>query len=110
VQRTAVLVFLVSPDETGENDLLADLRTLLDEVAAFDPALLERPRLVVLGKRDLQVAPGAAERLRAEIEGEGSGLAEISAVTGLGLAELARRLYRMVADHRDGRDEGLGDQ
>jgi GTP-binding protein len=101
VQRTAVLVFLISPDETGENDLVGDLGALLDEVAAFDPDLARRPRLVVLGKRDLPAAPGAAERLRAAVAAEGGELAEISAVTGLGLSALVRRLHAMVAAHRD---------
>jgi len=102
VQRTAVLLFLVSPDETGENDLLGDLRALLDEVAAFDPDLARRPRLVVLGKRDLTAAPGAAERLREAIAAEGGELSEISAVTGQGLADLVRRLHGMVLAHSEG--------
>jgi GTP-binding protein len=102
VQRTAVLVFLVSPDETGENDLLGDLQTLLDEVSAFDADLARRPRLVVVGKRDLPAAPGAIERLREALVEEAGEPAEISAVTGAGLPELVRRLHGMVLAHRGG--------
>jgi len=103
VQRTAVLLFLVSPDESGEGDPLADLDALIEEVGAFDPDLLSRPRLVVLGKCDLPAAPAAASRLAPAVTARGGEVAHVSAITGAGLGDLVRRLHGMVLA---GRGEG----
>ena len=96
VQRTAVLVFLVAPDETGENDLAADLADLLAEAAAFDPLLADRARLVAVNKCDLPAARAARDALASASPNEE--VLGISAATGEGLGALRERLFALVRE------------
>ncbi len=50
IQRTKVLLFLLDMAADSPGD---DLAHLLSELSAFDPLLLNKPRLVVLNKSDL---------------------------------------------------------
>jgi GTP-binding protein len=87
VNRTRALAFLV---DLGEAEPGAALQVLRGELAAYDAALLARPRLVVGTKLDL---PDSGERLR-ELQraAEGERVLGISAWSGQGLEELARAL------------------
>ena len=87
VNRTRALAFLI---DLGEAEPGAALQVLQSELAAYDPALLARPRLVVGTKLDL---PDSAQRLR-ELEraAEGERVLGISALSGQGLEDLARAL------------------
>ena len=64
VQRTRVLLYVVDASGTSGRDPAADLATLRQEAALWDPALLERPALVAASKRDAldraRPAPGLA--------------------------------------------------
>jgi GTP-binding protein len=83
VERTRMLVFLV--DVTTE-DPAAALATLENELRAWSPELLEKPRLVAFSKADLLPSGEAEERALPF-----SALA-LSAATGHGLAELKERI------------------
>ena len=76
IERTRILAFVV--DITTDDPSRA-LFVLEQELSAWSPLLLEKPRLIVLSKADLLPAGEAAERARPL-----GGIA-ISAVTGLGL-------------------------
>jgi GTP-binding protein len=82
IERTRVLVVLV---ESVSEDPARDYALLLDELAAFDPALLDKPRVAALSKADL-VPPEARAGLPASL----GGLAALpfSAHTGEGLGSL----------------------
>jgi GTP-binding protein len=92
VQRTAILLHVVAPDATGENDLLDDFESLCREVAAFDPSLGERPCLVALNKSDLPAAREAEPGLRAALSSRGIDLVMCSAATNEGLPDLKRAI------------------
>ncbi len=87
VNRTRALAFLV---DLGLAEPGAALQVLRRELEAYDPALLDRPRLVVGTKLDL---PDSEARLR-ELEraAEGERVLGISAWSGQGLEELVRLL------------------
>jgi GTP-binding protein len=87
VNRTRALAFLV---DLGEAEPGVALEVLRRELAAYDPALLARPRLVVGTKLDL---PDSGQRLR-ELERAAAGerVLGISAWSGQGLEDLARAL------------------
>jgi GTP-binding protein len=99
-----VLLDLAAADGTPPDD---QLRVLLDELARYQPALLDRPRLVVGSKADLVAGE----------TGEDGGQAldlVISAVTGRGVPELLYRLAGMVTEVREAEaakaaSSGLGD-
>jgi GTPase len=91
-ERTRLLVHLLDPDPNTGRDLMDDLDAINAELAAYSPALAERPQIVAVNKADL--LDGAPER-RVEIERVRARCAEanqpfllISAATGLGLRDL----------------------
>jgi GTPase len=94
VERCRVLLHLVEL-ASPEGSAAADLATVEHELAAFNPELMERPRLIVGSKLDAAVAERREELRRAAGERDLPYM-EISAVTGEGvprlISELARRL------------------
>jgi GTPase len=75
---------------------VVDLRTVREEVRAWDSALLTRPQLVVATKRDAVTEPDPLPALVDEARGLGMEVVPVSAVTGAGLLELKRALARRV--------------
>jgi GTP-binding protein len=90
IERARALVILL--DLTG--DTAAQEATLLRELGNYRPELLDRPRLRVGSKADAAEAPAIAEAERDQK------LLVVSAMTGLGLAELTGRLADLVAEAR----------
>ena len=83
VVRCRALVFVV---DLAADDPVADLRVLRDELAAYDPELVERPTIVVGAKADLVDDPVAAAALL------GEEALPVSAMTGEGVDDLLQRL------------------
>jgi GTP-binding protein len=83
VERTRVLIHLIDgardPDE-----LRSDMATIVNELRAWNPALLEKPMITVITKLDLPEARERFDELRAELPD----LRGISAATGEGVREL----------------------
>lgn len=104
VERNAVLLFCVAADA---EDPGARYQTLLDELQAFSPHLMAKPRLVALTKMDL-VGPELAD---AWVEEARTGFPDdvevlpISAVAQRGLDRLKERLWSFVEVEREGDDE-----
>lgn len=101
IERCLVLLHVLdaAPSEP-DRDPLTDLGVLRGELQRHDPALLERPQLVVLNKLDLPDGQAMAELVRARLSAEGEEVIEVSAVTGEGLDALRFRLGAMVAEER----------
>lgn len=92
IERTRVLVLLVDISDDGtQPPALTQLEVLDAELAAYDPDLALRPRLVVATKSD--VAPGVPPGLDVD--------AVISAVTGQGVSALVGQLVTLVAGARN---------
>jgi GTP-binding protein len=97
VERTRVLLFVVDASGHSGRDPAHDLLALREELRRWEPALLERPQLVAATKRDavnegddpLPVLAAGARELGLET-------LAISAVSGLGLPELKRRLLGLL--------------
>ena len=104
VERNAVLLFCVAADA---EDPGARYQTLIDELGAFSPDLLRKPRLVALTKMDL-VGPDLAE---AWVEEARSGFPDdvdvlpVSAVARRGLDGLKERLWSFVEAEREAAGE-----
>ena len=60
----------------------------MDELASFDPAMLEKPMIVVASKVDVAQDPSRIENLRALAAEKGLPFFEISSVTGQGIEAL----------------------
>ncbi|HYO13649.1 MAG TPA: GTPase ObgE [Thermoanaerobaculia bacterium] len=94
IERCRVLLHLVDLS-SPEGSTTEDLTVVERELAAFNPELLERPRLIVGSKLDAAV-PERREELRRAAGERGVPYSEISSATGEGIrplvGELARRL------------------
>jgi GTP-binding protein len=91
IERTKVLALLIASDE---EDIAEVYRTLLGEMERFDPALLDKPRVVVITKMDI-----APEDFELPSPGDESMVLAISSVVGTGLKELKDELWLRVSSH-----------
>lgn len=93
IERNAVLLFMVPADA---NDIRNEYEILLNELARFNPELMDKQRVLAISKSDL-----LDEELMAEIEKE---LPDdlphvfISAVSSMGLTALKDILWRAITD------------
>jgi GTP-binding protein len=109
VERTRLLVHVLDLAPLDGSDPVENHRVVEGELAAYQPALAELPRIVVLSKADL-VTPEAAEEARAEwAQRVDAPVLVTSSATRQGLEELAIELLRRVPV-RDAIDiEGAGE-
>ena len=97
VERSRVLLHLI--DGTAE-DVAGDARTILAELAAYSPALAEKPRVTALNKIDALDDDTIAER-RAALEGEiGGPVLLMSGVARQGVPEVLRALWARILPSR----------
>jgi GTP-binding protein len=101
ITRARALVVLVELEPVTGVAPEEQLRILLDELERYQPALLERPRVVVGSKADMAVGFDPTD-------GGFSPDLVISSVTGQGIPELVGRLTRLVAEARAERTEDEG--
>jgi GTPase len=94
VERCRVLLHLVELANPEANPA-ADLATIEGELGAFDPGLLDRPRIVCGSKLDAAVT-GQSKELAAAVAERGLPYHEISAATGAGLPELRHALGTLL--------------
>jgi GTP-binding protein len=95
VERCRVLLHLVDLS-SPEGSAGADLGVVERELAAFNPELMERPRLIVGSKLDSACPERRQELQRAAAE-RGLPYREISSATGEGIAALVSELSRRLA-------------
>jgi GTPase len=101
IERCLVLLHVLDAAPSApDRDPVTDLALLRRELQRHDPALLERPQLVVLNKLDLPDGQAMAELVRARLTADGEDVLEVSAVTGAGLDALRFRLGALVAEER----------
>ena len=104
VERTRVLLFMV---EAGAEDPAHDLEILEQEVALHSPALLDKPRRMVITKADL-LPPEAHRTAPAQLGLPDARL--ISSHTGEGLTPLLEELWSLIAAdlaaERDAAEDG----
>jgi GTP-binding protein len=97
VERCRVLLHLVDLSHP-EGSAVDDLTTVEQELAAFNPELMERPRLIVGSKLDA-AAPERREELRRAAAERGLPYREISSATHEGISglvsDLSRRLQKI---------------
>jgi len=93
IERACVLVVLLDLDPHAEHDPGDQLRILLGELGGYQPELLDRPRLVVGSKADLE---------QGDLLAGPEGLCDLvlSAATGAGVQPLVDRLAALVQEVR----------
>ncbi|MBD5199685.1 MAG: GTPase ObgE [Bacteroidales bacterium] len=101
IERNAVLLFMVPADS---NDIAADYKILSEELAQFNPDLVDKPRVLAVSKSDM-----LDDELKAEIEKtlpEGVPHIFISAVTGYNLDKLKDMLWEEITSESNRIDSG----
>jgi GTP-binding protein len=97
LKRTRLLVHVIDLSRVEPRDPLAPLKELEAEMAAFDPALLARPRFIVLNKTDLIAPDFPKEDIIKKYREAGWQVLAVSALTGEGLEDLRRAIRREAA-------------
>ena len=101
VERTRVLVHLLDP--VAGRDPAEDWAAIREELGRFNPALLERPEIVVLTKADTLPDPDAtAAEVEAALGRKPGTIPAISAVSGRGVDALVKTLAELVEESRRG--------
>lgn len=96
IERNATLLFCIPADA---DDIRGQYRVLLKELEAYNPELLDKPRLLALTRADMvdeELKEMRAGEIPADLPHQ-----YISAMTGEGIQELKDTLYQMIIDHRD---------
>ena len=99
IERTRVLLVLVSADPAPGRSLSHDLQTLQRELERFDPALAERPKLIAVSKLDLPEVVEALPDFRDELKAQGIEISAFSAATHAGIETLLDRVEALLAEH-----------
>ncbi|MDP8970077.1 MAG: GTPase ObgE [Actinomycetota bacterium] len=97
VERAGVLVHVLDC-ASWERDPRDDLVTVVEELRAYLPELVDRPAVVFLNKVDAD--PETAEIVRPDLEADGWTVLAGSAVTGHGVQELRHLLAGLVVRAR----------
>ena len=97
IERAGVLVHLVEPMPMDQSDPVANYHAIRNELIQFNPALEQRPEMIVVSKSELPGAEDVAAQLRADT---GQEVHLISAATGSGLPPLLNAIDKMLTAHR----------
>lgn len=96
LERTRVLLHLITLDAAEERDPWEDYLALRRELARFDEGLAKRPEVVALSKADLSDVRSAYDGLQVRFAKEGIALRLVSAATREGTDELMATLAELV--------------
>lgn len=93
IERNAVLLFMIPADSP---DIRNEYKILCHELEAFNPDLVDKPRVLAISKSDM-LDEELMEEMRHELP-EGVPSVFISSVAGQGLVELKDILWRTIND------------
>jgi GTP-binding protein len=99
VERTRVLLHLVTVDPDPEREPVQDFDTLMTELQRFDPDLASRPMVVAMSKLDLTEAREAYPAFRDAMAERGIEVLAFSSATGEGQEAVLDALERVLAEH-----------
>jgi GTP-binding protein len=97
IERTKVIVHMVDAASTEGRDPIADINAINAEIAKYNPAILERPQVIVANKIDACAdSEEAVLKIREAFENETRKVYAISAVSGQGLKELMWHINELL--------------
>jgi len=94
VERTRILVHLIDAAAIDPQNPLASYETINQELAQYNPLLMEKPQIIVLNKMDITGADQAAEAFEAAINGRQ--VLKISAAARKGIEPLKFKLAEFL--------------
>lgn len=96
VERTRVLLFLVSSDPAPGRSMISDYQILREEVARYDQQLAQRPSIVAVSKADLTEVQEALPAFESAMQKRGDDPLVFSSVTHQGVDTLLNALQRLL--------------
>ncbi len=90
IERTRLLVQVIDMAGADGRDPVEDYRILLEELRAYRPDLIKKPRIVAANKMDLETARKQLKRFKQQVKERP--IVEIAASTGKGLPELLKQV------------------
>lgn len=96
IERNAVLLFMVPADT---DDIKKEYEILCNELATFNPDLIDKPRLLAITKCDM-LDEELIEEMRAEVPTDVE-VIFISSVANYGIVELKDALWRIINDEHN---------
>ena len=97
IERTSLLVFLVTQDLAPDRDPVSDYHALRHELSRHDPQLLERPSVVVLSQCDRPDVAALFDGVQSAL-GKDVTVLKISAVSGLGLPDFRSAVAKALVN------------
>jgi GTP-binding protein len=94
IERCALLLVLIDMAGTDARDPRDDYKHLLRELELYDPALLDKPRVVAANKMDVPEAAAHLKKFRTRYKKVD--VIEISCLTGDGIGTLKKELLKRV--------------
>ena len=101
VERTRVLLHMISVDPDPERDPITDFDGLMTELESFDARLLERPMIVAVSKLDLPEVRQAFDGVKIELEARGYQVFGVSSATRTGLEQVLEALESILKEPTD---------
>lgn len=97
IERTSVLVVMI---EATADNLAVDYQTLINEMESYNPALVQKPRIVALTKMDLVNEKNIGKEF---LQNLGYPICRISAASGEGIETLLGMMWAAVREHAGGK-------
>lgn len=102
IERTRLLIHLLDITYAPENHIIEDFFTLKKEMAAYSPALADKPAMVLINKMDLYDGHCRdVEQMQKALEKLEVVSLPISALTGRGLERMKEMLFERFFAHMD---------
>ena len=90
IERTRLLVHVIDASGSEGRDPVEDYKSINRELAGYDPALADKPQIVVLNKADMLTDFSVADKVKAEC---GRDVILMSAAVHSGVEELIKTMY-----------------
>ena len=100
IERCKVLIHVVDAAGSEGRDPVEDIKTINDEIAKYDPRILEKPMIIACNKTDLIIDEQGTDcpltRIKEIYEPQGVKVFAISAATNTGLRDLLEAAWTYV--------------
>lgn len=96
VERTKLLIHVVDISEIDGRDAVSDFDIINRELELYNPEIAKRPQIIAANKIDALSDSTKLEAFRAEMEGRGYKVFEISAATKQGVDELINYTFEQL--------------
>ena len=102
IERTRLLLHLIDITYEPEQDILEDYNTIRSEMRVYNPSLIDKPQMVLINKIDLHdTRRRDLDELQEAFKAIGVESFPVSALTGEGLAELKKNIFKKWVEGRD---------